>query len=178
MCSSYAKKYGLPIIILRPTMVYGTKDDDSQIQKMVNFIKRGFFPVIGNGKNNVPMIYISNAVDAIVKGALKGKPGNIYYITADERITMNELVDTISEKLGVKVFKIKIPVFIAYTLAAMLEVLGKLIGKDLDISRRRILSMSSDRIFDISKAKRDFGFSPKISVDEGISRAVKNYGVR
>ncbi len=178
LCLSYFRKYGLPIVILRSSMIYGTKDDHSQIQKMVNFMKKGFFPVIGNGRNNVPMIYINDAVEGIIKGALKGKPGNIYYITNDKRTTINELVDIIREKLGVKVFKIRIPVFIAYVGAAILELLCKLVGKDAVMSGRRVLSMSSDRIFDVSKAEKDLGFTTKINVKEGISMAIKEYGIK
>jgi 2-alkyl-3-oxoalkanoate reductase len=178
LCSEYVKKYNLPIVILRPSMIYGTKDDHSQIQNMVGFVKRGFFPIIGDGKNNVPMIYIDDAVNGILGGVLNGKKGNIYYITNDKKTTMNELVDIIGKKLMVKVFKIKIPVFIAYIGAGMLEFLFKLVGKNCSISRRRILSMSSDRVFDVSKARGGLGFRSVVSDKEGISRAIDNYGAK
>ncbi len=177
LCLSYVKRYKLPIVILRPSMVYGTRDDHSQIQKMVNFIKKGFFPIIGDGRNNVPMIYISDAVGGIIKGALKGRPGNTYFITNDKKITMSELVDTIGERLNVKVIKIKIPVFIAYMGAGMIELLCKLIGKNFTVSRRRILLMSSDRVFDTAKARRELGFVSKLDGKEGIARAIREYGV-
>ena len=178
LCRSYIEKYGLPIVILRPSMIYGTKDDHSQIQKMVGFVRGGFFPIVGNGKNNVPMIYVSDAVRGIVKGALRGKSGEIYYITNGEETNMNKLVDIIGKKLDVKVFKIKVPVFIAYIGAAIVELLYKFAGKSSAMSRRRVLSMSSNRIFDISKAKKELDFSSKISAEEGISLAIKEYNLR
>jgi nucleoside-diphosphate-sugar epimerase len=159
-------------------MIYGTQDDHSQIQKMVSFVRKGFFPVIGNGKNNVPMIYIDDAVRGITMGALKGKSGNLYYITNDKKTTMNELVDIIGNKLSKDVFKIKVPVFIAYIGVAVLEFMYLLVGKRPSMSTRRVLSMSSNRIFDISKAKNELGFFPQISVSEGISRAIEVYGVK
>lgn len=175
LCLTYFEKYNLPIVILRPSMIYGTNGDHSQIQKMVGVIKKGFFPIIGNGRNNVPMIHINDAVEGIIRGALKGKPGNIYYITNREKTTMKELVDIISKKLGVKVFKVKIPVFAAYITAATVEFSYKLFGMNGSISRRRILSMSSERIFDVSKAEKELGFVSKVSAEEGISMALKEY---
>jgi nucleoside-diphosphate-sugar epimerase len=178
LCLDYVEKYGLPIVILRPSMIYGTKDDHSQIQKMVSFVRKGFFPVIGNGKNNVPMIYIDDAVRGITIGALKGKSGNIYYITNDKKTTMNELVDIIGKKLNRDVVKIKVPVFIAYMGAAVFELIYRFVGKRFSMSRRRVLSMSSNRIFDISKAKNELNFSQKVSVSGGISKAIEIYGVK
>ena len=178
LCLSYYQKYGVPIVILRPSMIYGNKDDHSQIQGMVNTIRNGFFPIVGSGKNNVPMIYLSDAVDGIIKGALKGKPGEIYYMTNDKKTTMSELVGIIGSELGINVIKIRVPVFIAYILVAILGGLYKLVGKDFTMSGRRVLSMSSDRTFDVSKARKGLGFSPRVSVREGICKAISTYGVR
>ncbi|NQU81681.1 MAG: NAD(P)-dependent oxidoreductase [Bacteroidetes bacterium] len=178
LCLDYVKKYNLPIVILRPSMIYGTNDDHSQIQKMVGFVKKGFFPIIGNGKNNIPMIYIDDVVRGITMGALNGKSGNIYYITNDKKTTMNELVDIIGKKLSRRAVKIKVPVFIAYMGVSVLELMYSFVGKRPSMSRRRILSMSSNRIFDVSKAKNELGFIPKISVSEGISKAIEVYAVK
>ncbi len=175
LCLGYVKQYRLPIVILRPSMVYGTKDDHSQLQKMVKLIKKGFFPVIGNGNNVVPIIYIDDVVNGVIQAALKAKVGEIYYLTNDNLATMNDIVSIISNKLKVRVFKIKIPVFIMYPTLVFFELFFRMIGKEATISRRRILSMSSNRVFDVSKAKRDFGFKPKISAEEGIGRAIETY---
>ena len=60
-------------------------------------------------------------------------------------------------------------------LATFIEFFFLLIGKKPLVTKRNILATASDRIYDISKAKEELGYSPQVSMEEGITKVIKWY---
>lgn len=171
----YYEKYGLPITIIRPCMVYGPGNPYSEILHMCKFIKKGIFPLFNDGNNSVPLVYVADLVQGIVLAAEKGRCGEIYFITNDNISSMDQIVDAISQTMGVKVFRIRIPKRLAKFCAYILENIALMFRFKPIITRERIESMTTDRIFSIEKAKKEFGYIPKINLKNGIKKTIDWY---
>tara|TARA_Y100000034_G_C6854719_1_gene388224 strand:+ start:353 stop:1294 length:942 start_codon:yes stop_codon:yes gene_type:complete len=163
----YYKKYNLPVVILRPSMIYGKEARNSQIFEIYKFIKKGFVPLIGKGDNNVPLVHVSDVVEATLLAGEKGNNGEVYIITNSEIVTLKQLIRGIKEVSNKKAITIKIPKKVALILAFGIERIKPI------ITRKRIKSMTTNRIFNTEKAFKEMGWKSKIELKEGISLTLK-----
>lgn len=173
----YMNDYNLPVTIVRSTMVYGPGEIHSKL-KMVQMIEKGLFRIIGDGKNRVSWVYADNIVQGIILASIKERTIGEIYIISDERpYTMNELVEAIAKELGVKTPS-HVPKWIAVIAAVALEGLSKIFKFSPPLFRDRVISLTANHTLDCSKACRDLGYKPNITLREGIKRTVKYYKER
>jgi len=167
-------KHGLPGTILRPCMVYGPgfRGDFLTIGRLV---KTGFFPKIGFGKNLSPALYINDLADCLSLAKAKAAVGEIYLISSEESYALDRVVRIIADNLGVKLHMVFVPKFLAVLGAWALERLFLLLGKKPVVTTRNILSTTTDRVFDITKAKTELRFQQGVSIEEGLKRLVEHY---
>jgi len=167
------KKSGLDWTIIRPTMVYGPGEIRNKA-KMFRLIQKGIFFIIGNGKNLMSLVYVGNLVKGIVlAGKSKNAVRQTYILLDKKNYTMNEFVEAIARNENVKM-PIHLPLFIAYIGALFFKALGFFKVPQL-LSKDRIKNLTVGRSFDISKAVKELGYSPKIGLDEGVKRTVQWY---
>lgn len=164
-----------PAIIIRPTKVYGVGEHELSYNMIAKFCKKGIIPVIGRGENYISNIYITDLVQGLLTTLNRGNFGEIYILTSENSITMNNVIDIIGDVLEKKILKLKLPKQIMATLAMFIEFFFLFIGRKPPVTKRNILANSSDRIYDISKAKNELGYLPKISMKEGLIKVVKWY---
>jgi len=170
----YMKDFGISSTIVRSTMVYGPGEVRYKL-KMMKMIKRGLFRIIGDGKNQTSWVYIDNLVDGLLLASMSDKAIGEIYIISDERpYTMNEFVEAASEALGVKTPG-HIPNGLALIAAVAFEGLSKISKIDPPLFRDRIVSLTANHSCDCSKARKELGYNPKITLREGLKRTVNYY---
>ncbi len=172
-----AKEYNIPLVVIRPSLVYGKNDFTSDFLSSVKIIKKGVFPIFGNGGNTMsPLIFVEDLAEIFVKFANSKKAG--YFIAAnDEKYTMNYFVETISQKLDRKFGAIKIPVWLGEMLILPIEILARILNKAAPLNRRRIKDLSVNRMFkDIHKDLDEaIDYHPNTNLKEGIDIAIDWY---
>ncbi len=166
---------GLPAVILRPAAIYGPGDPERffMIFKRVN---NGTFPMFGSGKTLYHPLYIDHLVDAFILAQEPGKgDGQAYLIADEEYVEIKDLVRRVGKALNVEV---KIPHFPVMPLVVAGHICEK-VCKPLKITPpifpRRVDWYRQNRAFTISKAKRDLGYTPLVSLDEGLRRTAQWY---
>ena len=170
----YLRGNRLPITIFRPGGVYGP--GDTRFLKLVKGVHRRRFVMIGSGKVLYQMIYIDDLVDGILLcGSLDRAIGNIYILSGEQPTTLNELVGTVAEVLQVRGPRFHIPFAPVYAGAYLCELVCRPLKIEPPIFRRRIDFFRKDRAFDISKAKRELGFRPKVDLKTGLQLTVSWY---
>lgn len=107
----YLKDSGLSYIIFRPMVIYG-KNNKKDIGKLVSLVKFGVAPIPGNGNFRLQPLFIDDFVNIIVKAVGSGNKNKTYFIGGGNALTFNEIVKAISNHIGKKVIKIKIPKFL------------------------------------------------------------------
>jgi UDP-glucose 4-epimerase len=141
LVKDHARRTNLAYTIIRPSAVYGPLDvEDRVISKFILNAMRGI-PLRVNGANEtLDFTYVDDAADGIVAAALSDRTDNkTYNITKSHS---HSLLD--AANLAVKV-------------AGQGEIIVG--NRDLDFPSRGALN--------IDAARRDFGFDPKVDVDEG-----------
>ncbi|MCP3890398.1 MAG: NAD(P)-dependent oxidoreductase [Desulfobulbaceae bacterium] len=170
----YVKK-GLKATIIRPAAIYGPGDHERffMIFKRVN---NGTFPMFGSGKTFYHPLYIDHLIDAhvLVMDVEKGN-GEAYLIADEEYVGIKDLVRRTARALGVKVKIPHFPILPLVVAGHICEKLCKPFKIVPPIFPRRVDWFRQNRAFDISKAKRDLGYNPQISLDEGLKRTGEWY---
>ncbi|MHA2366217.1 MAG: NAD-dependent epimerase/dehydratase family protein [Candidatus Hodarchaeales archaeon] len=165
---------GLKFIILRPPSMYG-EGDRHIIPKYKKYIQKRKFLFINNGKNLYPIIHAADAAQAVLLSLQKDDitSGSKYHLSDDTRITLRRFIEILAENLNIEPKFRSIPFWPAFILSTFFEIAGKIRKKEPWIFRKRIKYLGRDRHVDITKAKEELGFQPKINSEIGISRTLK-----
>ncbi|MHB1347262.1 MAG: SDR family oxidoreductase [Candidatus Humimicrobiaceae bacterium] len=166
------KKSGINYTILRPTMIYGGKEDNNFF-KMLNFIKKkGFFVIFGNGKNLIQPVHVDDVAKAVTD--VLDDPATFnktYVICGRNAIQYNEMLQTVRNLLGKNFRIIKLPI----NASKFAVNIYKKIVKKSDFNSDQIERMRIDKAYSYEDASRDFGFDP-MSFREGIKKEIIDGG--
>jgi nucleoside-diphosphate-sugar epimerase len=157
-------------VIIRPCWFYGPNPGPIFIE-LVRRINGGRPPIFGNGLNLRTMSYIDNTVYGIVKVIDSDKTnGQTYWFGDEKPYKLIDVYNEIAKNLGVKIKPIHIP----WVLCWLAEKLDQFIGKIGQYNRYlHVMGETGHYIWcDTSKAQRDFGYEPKISLQEGMKRTI------
>jgi len=171
---SFWRKDNLPVVVIRPCMVYGP-GGQGEFWKWCKLIKKGVFPRVGRGKNLTPMVHVDDVVQAAILAGKRGIPGETYLITSDDSFELDSIRQAVLEALSIKRFYPYVPTIIAKFGALGLESAAKLFRFSPIVTYRNIDSTATDRVFSISKAIKHLGYQPKTILQEGIGETVKWY---
>lgn len=161
---------GLEYTIIRPTAIYGP-GDPGRFVMIYRRAKRGVFPMFGSGKTYYHPVYIDNLVDAFVLAMARGAGAGQAYIIADEEyFSLDELVKRVGKAIGIDVRIPHYPIWPLIVAGHVFEKICKPFGITPPIFPRRVDWFRQVRAFDITKAKKDLGYTPRVGIDEGLKR--------
>jgi nucleoside-diphosphate-sugar epimerase len=165
---------GQPVTIFRPAGIYGP--GDLRFLKLFRGIQRRRFLMIGNGRTLYHFTYIDDLVAGIMLcGEHPAATGRIYILCGERHVTLNDLVRNIAEAVGVPKPRGRVPVWPVMTAAVLCEAVCRPLGIEPPLHRRRVDFFTHDRSFTNERARRELGFSPKVSLEEGIRRTAAWY---
>ena len=166
---------GIPYIIFRPTGVYGPHEKDylMMIKSIDSHVDFG----VGFRRQMLTFIYVDDLVEAMFDALASGVRNRKYIISEPRAYTQKEFRRIVAEELGGKwVVPVKLPIWAVWMASAVAEKVAKLRCKTstLNLDKFRIMRQRNWNA-DISDAVRDFGFTPKVDLREGIRRTVAAY---
>jgi nucleoside-diphosphate-sugar epimerase len=169
-----ASQAGLEVIVLRPRGIFGP-GDTAIFPRLIREVRNGKLPVFGDGINEIDITYVENVSQAIFCAlqAPASCSGNIYNITNDEPRPFFALVQQVFDAIGIPVRSKRIPFHVGYSAAVMFEWFYKLpwmSEKEPLLTRYTVGTLCFAQTLDISKAKQQLSYRPKIGIDEGIER--------
>jgi UDP-glucose 4-epimerase len=154
-CRVFSQAYGLPTVSLRYFNVFGPRQDPASqyaavIPIFVTSLIEGRSPTIfGDGEQSRDFTYIDDVVDAnLLACRSKGLPGSVYNVACGGRITLNSLFDKVRTLIGTE-------------LAA-------------EYGPARVGDVKHSQA-SIDAIRKDLGFVPKVTIDEGLRRTVEWY---
>lgn len=146
---TYAKNFNFPLVMIRSTNVYGAHQQLFKIiPRSVIYIKSGkTIELHGGGEAVKSYIHIRDISCGELAAMEKGRAGEIYHLSPDQGIAVKDVVRIICEKMKVDFGK------------ATKKVVERL-GQD------------KAYVIDSSKARREFGWQPVISMEKGLAGVV------
>lgn len=170
----YFREKGLPVTIVRPVGIYGP--GDTRMLKMYRMIYHRKFIMFGGGNVLYHLTYVTDTVEGFRLAAEQpAAVGQTYIIAGDTYFTFNEFARMIAEALDVAPPRLKLPVWPVYAAGYVCEKICIPLRIQPPIFRRRVDIFVKDRAFDISKARAELGFAPKVDLRHGIRRTAQWY---
>jgi len=168
------QRLGVEVAIVRPTGIYGP--GDRRLLKLFRGVARGFLPILGRGEIYYHLTYIDDLVEGFrLCGEHPAAAGRTYILAGGEVTTLNELVARIATLAGVRPPRIHLPVWPVWLAGAMCEAICAPFGIEPPLYRRRVDFYTKSRAFDISRARKEIGYAPEVSLNDGIARTLAWY---
>lgn len=166
----------LTTVSLRPHLIWGP-GDNHLFPRLIERSKQGRLRRVGQGKNMVDTTYIDNAAEAHLLAAERLEPGSAvagktYFISNGEPVPMFDMIDRLLECGGQPPVSRKISSSFAYLVGSALEIAYGFTGRRDEPPMTRFVArqLSTAHWFRIDAARRDFGYEPNISIEEGLRR--------
>jgi len=160
--------------VVRPVGIYGP--GDTRFLKLFKFINSGKFRMIGKGDVLYHLTYVEDLVEGfILAGEKEAAVGNIYTIGGNEYLTLKELVALIAHVLGKPTPNKRVPLAPVYLAAIICESICRPLRLEPPLYRRRLDFFTKDRAFDISKARTDLNYAPKVPLKQGLKKTADWY---
>ena len=151
---------GLEVVIIRPPLVYGP-NAKGNFTSMAKWLRSGVPLPFGSINNKRSLVGLDNLCDLISRCVdHPAAAGQTFMVSDDEDLSTSDLLRRTAYALGVKPRLINVP-------QSFLEFGANLFGR-ADLAQRLFGSLQVD----ISKTKELLNWTPPISVDEGLRRAV------
>lgn len=179
-------KAGVATCALRPHVVFGP-GDRRFMPALLKQGKSGRLRVqVGRGVWLSDYTYVSNLIDAVLladealakDGIESVAAGQAYFITNGEPMPFWDFVRKVAARLGFPPIKYRAPKGLVYAIAAVKEGIDTLKGGTLSaedgLTRFAIRYMCTHHYFSIEKARRDLGYNPSVSIEEGIERTCQH----
>ncbi len=168
------ERLGLEVAIVRPTGIYGP--GDRRLLKLFRGVARGRFPILGRGEIYYHLTYIDDLAEGFrLCGEQPGAANRTYILAGPEVTTLNELVALVAEVAGVGPPRLHLPVWPFWTAGALCEAVCLPLGIEPPIYRRRVDFYTKSRAFDITRARLEIGYAPRVGLREGIKRTLDWY---
>ena len=145
LCHLYHVNYGVPAVSMRYFTVYGPRQrPDMGFQRFFTAVQQGKpITVYGDGEQTRDFTFVGDAVAATIAAGIQGVPGRVYNIGGGSRVTLNHVLDLIS----------------------------KVTGRPVPIQREPDQKGDMRHTYaDTSAARRDLGFAPRVTLEEGLAQ--------
>lgn len=170
---------GMDIVIVRPTSIYGPGDTHGWL-KLFRMCKKGSFLMLGSGQTNNHPVHVENLVQIFMLAAeVPDARGRTYLAGDGSYVTLNELVQLIGRVQGRDVRIYRFPWYKpVHFLAWTMEMASRPFDFEPPLFRRRLTWFTTNRGWDISRAREELGYEPKVDLQEGLKQTMEWYQSR
>lgn len=158
----------IPLLILRPSAVYGPRDRD--VYAFFKVLSRGIKPSFSRKEQHISFCYVKDIVQAtLLASDFKGPGGEIFFLSDGQDYRLDKIGDIFEEALNLRTYRVYIPGWIISWVALFSELLSRFYGKPPLINRGKVEEMMQENwLCDITKARTLLGFEPRFSLAEGV----------
>lgn len=168
-----ASRQGLETVIVRPKAIFGP-GDTSLLPRLIDAARRNRLPQLGDGRNLVDLTYVGNVAHALLLAVGSAQAINkTYTITNGEHVPLWEVIRVVLQRLHLSTNLRRVPLPVALAAASLMEATARVMGREPLLTRYSAAILARTQTYDISAAKRDLGYTPLVSIDDGIERTLQ-----
>jgi nucleoside-diphosphate-sugar epimerase len=172
----------LRTIALRPHLIWGI-GDPHLVPRVLARARAGRLRIVGPGRNRVDLVHIANAVDAhlLAEQALiradAPAAGRPYFITNGEPVILWDWINTLLRTLGEPPVTRRISLGAASAVGGACELLWRALSLRGEPPMTRFVAaeLAKDHWFNITAARRDLGYTPGVSMAEGMAQLAATF---
>jgi nucleoside-diphosphate-sugar epimerase len=164
-----------PVVILRPSAVYGPRDTD--VFELFTWASKGLLLDMRGGERFLNWCYVEDLAEALLLAGERTVPSGSRYFVAEDRVySTTEFHQALLRTGGVKAKVVKVPVWMGYAIGALSEAAGALRGKATIMSRQKVReAVQHYWTCDLGRTRDDLGFSAGVPLEQGLERTWKWY---
>ena len=183
-----ANAVGLRTIALRPHLVWGV-GDPHLVPRLLRSAREGRLRIIGPGQNRVDMVHVANAVDAhlLAEKALvrcasmsdnehgQRADGRALFITNGEPVNLWQWINELLHAVGERPVTKRISLSAATALGTACELAWRALPLRGEPPMTRFVAaeLAKDHWFDITAARRDLGYIPRVTMEQGTAELIE-----
>ena len=161
------ERHGLPAVMLRPGQIFGPGAEKVTPNGVIGLAGR--WVAVGSGAQTLPLVYIDDVVDALVQAADAPQAvGRMFNIVDTSAVTQEAYLQRAQRKLGGELKRLRVPTWTFLLLGWGVELLGKLLKREVPLTRYRVRSLRPLANFDTTAAREQLGWTPRVGVEQGL----------
>ncbi|MBL9211010.1 MAG: NAD-dependent epimerase/dehydratase family protein [Opitutaceae bacterium] len=185
-----ANSAALRTIALRPHLIWGV-GDPHLVPRVLARARAGRLRIVGAGRNRVDMVHVDNAVDAhlLAEQALavcdsfadtgpgrRRADGRAFFVTNGEPVVLWDWINGLLRALGEPPVTKHISLGTAAAVGRLCEVLWSVlpVGGEPPMTRFIAAELAKEHWFDLTAARRDLGYEPRVTMAAGTAELVAN----
>jgi len=166
------KKHNIPWVVVRAPIVYGPHQPAVLNRFFLDAVNKRKIYIVGKGDNLRSLCYIENLVEGLVSLANKTEvKGETYILSDNSPYAFSEVVKTITKLIGKEIKVVHLPSIFGNISWQIYNVMGRLFNLYF-IELYVLKTMQLHWECDITKAKKEIGYNPKITLEVGVERTI------
>lgn len=160
----------LAAMSVRPRLVWGPRDATVP-PAVVRMARAGTYAWIDHGRQKTSTTHVANLVEGVRCALERGRSGEAYFVADAEQTTIREFLSRLAATRGVDLGTRSVPRWLVRPASDLLEGTWRLLRKTTTppLTRFAAYMMSATVTVDTSKAERELGYRPVITVDQGMA---------
>jgi len=160
---------------LRPRGIWGPRDTTGYIPKLLLAMLKEKLPNMSGGKDiNATLCHVDNASDACILAAKSDNVGGkAYFITDDEVVNVWDFLSLLGKTFNAPPIKKNVSPELLMRIGGIFDLIWKIpaLARKVEapLSRYAVGLLTYSSTFDISAAKKDFGYNPKVNQSTGMA---------
>ncbi len=174
----YQCEHAVPVVVLRPGFIYGPRDR-TLMPEVVKNLTAGKVHYLGGDQRLLNTIYVGNLVEAFFRAVESPAAiGQVYNLTDGEAVTRQRFFEAVCGGLDLPLPHQRLPRRLAALVVRLLRWQGLRAERKgrtalLPPARYKFLLLNLD--FSIEKAKRELGYRPPYTFDQGMAETIAWY---
>jgi nucleoside-diphosphate-sugar epimerase len=159
----------LPAVVLRPGQIFGPGAQDVTPNGVVGLAGRWL--AVGDGRRTIPLVFVDDVVDALLAAAAKPDAvGRTFHVVDPDAVSRDAYLARYQRWRGRHRPIHAMPGWLFYTLACGVEAIGRLVGREVPLTRYRVRSLRPLDGIVTTAAREGLGWSPRMGLQRGLDQ--------
>jgi nucleoside-diphosphate-sugar epimerase len=158
------------VMVIRPRFVWG-RDDSTALPQLIAATRDGRLTWISGGNYPTSTTHVDNAVEGIMLALERGRGGEVYFITDGEPVGFRDFISTLLRRTGHHPPKTSQPRWLVVPVVWAGDWMERVTRGRVKamIGRQEYGTIGVEVTLNIDKARRELGYAPVISREEGLA---------
>jgi nucleoside-diphosphate-sugar epimerase len=171
----------LATVAIRPHLIWGP-GDNQLMPRLLARARSGRMRYVGREDKLIDTLYVDNAADAHIAAGDRLAPGaacagKAYFVSQGDPWPASKITNALLAAAGLPPVTRRLPVWFAYAIGSLAEATYRLlrIESEPPVTRFVVQQMAAAHWHNISAARRDLGYEPRVSIEEGLAELRRHF---